>query len=124
MTLALFRVSLPWSARQQRHLAYLAEFTSSVVHVPDIKNVMADALSKPSPEPEPAPEPVSIPSASSLVPLTPSPSPPLILSDPVLSSYNFRHFSLQLSCPLVSEMRSSPSLSLVSVPLGASILAL
>ena len=34
LTHALFRVSPPWSTRQQRHLSYLAEFTSSVVHMP------------------------------------------------------------------------------------------
>ena len=45
LTLALFRVSPPWSARQQHNLAYLAEFTSSMVHVPGIKKVVAYALS-------------------------------------------------------------------------------
>ena len=45
LTLALFRVSLPWSARQQCHLAFLAEFTSSIMHMPGIKNVVADTLS-------------------------------------------------------------------------------
>ena len=45
LTLALFRVSPPWSACQQSHLAYLAEFISSIVHMPGIKNVLADALS-------------------------------------------------------------------------------
>ena len=53
--------------------------------------------------------------------LTPSALPPPVLSDPVLSSYNFCCFSaLQLSCSSVSKIKSSPSLSLVSVPLGAS----
>ena len=75
----LFRVSPPWSALQQCHLAFLAEFTSSVVHVPGIENILSDALSRPSPEPEPAPRPVSAPTASSLV--SPSlPSLPLSFS--------------------------------------------
>ena len=69
LTLALFRVSLPWSACQQRHLAYLAEFTSSIVRVPGIENVVADTLSRPSPVPEPVPTPVSASTASSLVSL-------------------------------------------------------
>ena len=34
LTSALFRSSPPWTSRQQRHLAYIAEFTSSIVHVP------------------------------------------------------------------------------------------
>ena len=94
-----------------------------MVHVPGLKNVVAYALSRPSPEPEP----VSKPTASSLVStcLTPTPSalPPLILSNPILSAYNFRHLStLRPSCASVFEMRSSPSLSLVSIPLGASSL--
>ena len=45
LTHALFRVSPPWSAYQQRHLSYLAEFTSSIVHVPGPENVVADTLS-------------------------------------------------------------------------------
>ena len=49
LTHALFRVSLPWSARQQHHFSYLAKFTSSVVHVPGPENVVADTLSRPSP---------------------------------------------------------------------------
>ena len=61
LTLALFRVSPPWSALQQRHLSYLAEFTSSVVNFPGVDNVVADTLLRPSPEP------VSTPSASSLM---------------------------------------------------------
>ena len=52
LTHALFRVSLPWSTRQQRHLSYLAEFTSSMVHIPGLENVIADTLSRPSPAPK------------------------------------------------------------------------
>ena len=53
LTHALFRTSPPWSACQQRHLAYLAEFTSSVVHIPGKENVVADALSCPKPDTKP-----------------------------------------------------------------------
>ena len=49
LTHALFRTSPPWSARQQRQLAYLAEFTSTIVHVPGKENVVPDALSRPDP---------------------------------------------------------------------------
>ena len=41
-------VSPPWSAHQQRHLSYLAEFTSSIIHVPGPENVVTDAHSRPS----------------------------------------------------------------------------
>ena len=44
---ALHRVSEPWSARQQRQLSYIAEFTSEILHVPGDENVVADALSRP-----------------------------------------------------------------------------
>ena len=94
LTSALFRSSPPWSARQQRHLTYIAEFTSSIMHVPGLKNTVADTLSRPSPtpiQPSPvfspdAPSPVSSPDVSSPVSspnvlLRPSPAP--IHSSPV-----------------------------------------
>ena len=45
---AMSRVSPPWSARQQRQMAYLAEFTADFRHTPGATNVVADALSRPS----------------------------------------------------------------------------
>lgn len=47
LTTALHRVSPPWSARQQRHLSALAEFSLDLVHTPGTSNVVADALSRP-----------------------------------------------------------------------------
>ena len=114
LTHALFGVSLPWSTRQQFHLSYLAEFISSVVHIPGPENVVADTLSRLSLNPSPAPTPalVSSPSASALV----SPFPPS-------SNVPGIDFSLlpplRLSCSSVQEMKFSPSLSVVVVPLGA-----
>jgi hypothetical protein len=55
---ALARTSDPWTARQCRHLAYVAEFTSDVRHVAGQDNIVADALSRPP--------------VASLVPPTPS----------------------------------------------------
>jgi hypothetical protein len=45
---ALHRLSDVWTARQQRHLSYIAEFTSDVRHVAGVENVVADALSRPA----------------------------------------------------------------------------
>jgi hypothetical protein len=45
---AMLCVSPPWSARQQRHLSYLAEFTSDIRHTSGTANIVADALSRPA----------------------------------------------------------------------------
>ena len=70
LTHALFRTSPPWSARQQRQLAYLAEFTSSIIHVPGKENLVADALSRPISIPTPRP---NSPSPGSIKPCSVSP---------------------------------------------------
>jgi hypothetical protein len=44
---AFRRVSPPWSARQQRQLSYISEFTSDIRHTPGSSNHVADALSRP-----------------------------------------------------------------------------
>ncbi len=48
LSFALHRTSDASSARQQRHLSYMAEFTSDIRHVPGKENVVADALSRPA----------------------------------------------------------------------------
>ena len=44
LTFALHRLSDPWTAKQQRQLSYVAEYTSDIRHVPGRENVVADAL--------------------------------------------------------------------------------
>ena len=43
---AMSKFADPWSARQQRHLAYVSEFTTDIQHVSGKKNLVADALSR------------------------------------------------------------------------------
>jgi hypothetical protein len=47
LTFALSRSSEPWTARQSRHLSYIAEFTGDIKHIPGADNVVADTLSRP-----------------------------------------------------------------------------
>jgi hypothetical protein len=47
---ALHRRSDPISARQQRHLSFIAEFAPSIRHITGESNVVADTLSRPSSE--------------------------------------------------------------------------
>jgi hypothetical protein len=44
LTFALSRTSEPWTARQSRHLSYIAKFR----HIAGIENVVADTLSRPA----------------------------------------------------------------------------
>ena len=46
LTLAMHKVSEPWSARQQRHLSAISEFTTDIQHVAGKDNPVADALSR------------------------------------------------------------------------------
>ena len=46
LTFAFSKMSDPWSARQQRHLSYISEFTTCIRHVSGKSNVAADALSR------------------------------------------------------------------------------
>ncbi len=48
LTYALGRTSEPWTARQARHLSYIAEFTGDIRHVSGVDNIVADTLSRPA----------------------------------------------------------------------------
>ena len=43
---ALRHESTPWSDRQTRQLAYIAEYTSDILHIPSVDNVAVDTLSR------------------------------------------------------------------------------
>ncbi len=97
---SLFRTTAPWSARKQRQLYFIAEFTSDIRHTPGQENVMADALSRPPP------------AAAKPLPLSQRPSPlslprtgrkrgwrhqnsPLCLPSPMRSRSTFRRWPLR-----------------------------
>ena len=46
LTFAISKISDPWSPRQQRHLAYISEFTTDVRHIEGKNNTVADTLSR------------------------------------------------------------------------------
>lgn len=46
LTFAFAKVSDPWSARQQRHLTYISEYTTNIQHLSGKNNPVADALSR------------------------------------------------------------------------------
>jgi hypothetical protein len=115
------RVTPPHSARQQRHLAFVSEFTTDLRHTPGTENVVADALSRPpavllsSCTPATAGLPVlSIPPPSD-TPLTP---PPAVAADAQPIDFTELAFA-QPSCPDVQAMLVSPSLSVVSKKVGS-----
>ncbi|GFR84974.1 Pol polyprotein [Elysia marginata] len=43
---AMPKLSDPWSARQQRHLAFISEFTTDIRHISGKSNVVADCFSR------------------------------------------------------------------------------
>jgi hypothetical protein len=137
---AMTRVTPPWSGRQQRHLSFLAEFTSDLRHTSGHSNVVADTLSRPSPEkskesaaaicktapavafPFPAalhasktakkPEPADLCTESSDArPPQPPAAAPAAIDFQALAA-------AQQSCPEVAAMSSSPSLQTVRRPAG------
>jgi hypothetical protein len=48
LTFAISKISDPWSARQQRQLAYISEYTTQIRHIAGKDNHVADALSRSS----------------------------------------------------------------------------
>jgi cleavage and polyadenylation specificity factor subunit 1 len=118
---SMTRVTPPQSARQQRHLAFVSEFTTDLRHTPGKENVVADALSRP-------PSQLEVPSSGlpvlSIPPVSLPPEPPRQTALQVAAAdaqpIDFVDLSVaQLSCPEVQSMLVSPSFSIVSRKYGA-----
>ncbi len=137
---ALHRRSDPISARQQRHLSFIAEFAPCIRHITGHSNIVADTLSRPSSECSAFPcsgsaatviadachgpgaadqgsTEVKVPSGSSVPPATAGSPPSLSPVDLVALA------AAQPSCPDCQRARSSPSLRVSEISLqGAPIL--
>jgi hypothetical protein len=96
---ALNRVSPQTSGCQQRHLAFILEYTNKLVYVPGTSNVVADALSRPAAA---AVGTVRICAAI-------ADRSPLDLKDMALR---------QILCPQVQALHSSPGLRIITQKVG------
>jgi transposase InsO family protein len=106
LTLAMRRVSPLWSARQVRQLAYISEFSTDIRHTPGFRNVVADALSRPSMSPlPPVPTPLSVESLSTA---STASVPPASYQPPAIDYVAMA--AAQLSCTDCSRMCDSKSL--------------
>ena len=113
---ALRRVLTPWSARQTRQLAYIAEYTSDICHVPGVDNVVADTLSRPNfslriIEPKPS----AVAHTHQILPNLPHiysvqvPAPP--------PGINYQNLAAQQRiCPSVIHLSASTTLKIVLLP--------
>jgi cleavage and polyadenylation specificity factor subunit 1 len=99
---AISKQSTPFSSRQQRHLSFLSEFNASFQHLPGHKNVVADALSRPTISQ------ISVASTAtpSLLPL------PLSYIDMATA---------QQTDPSILALQKSPSLNITSIPIAKSL---
>jgi hypothetical protein len=98
---ALTRVSPPASGRQQCQLAFISEYTTLLVYMPGMSNMVADALSRPLSS--------SATAAAAICCAAIAAKAPFDLRDMALC---------QILCPEVLSLRSSPELRIVTQKVG------
>jgi hypothetical protein len=128
LTYALHRSSDPWTARQCRQLAYIAEYTSDLRHIAGTNNVVADTLSRPPSSPPPSPTvPAGSGQAERKAPSVKVPSgslaaaiaagPPIDIS--VQGGVDFAAMAVgQRGCSETTLLAANPSLSVKTVKVG------
>ncbi len=99
LILALNRVSPPTSGHQQRHLAFISEYTNQLVYVPGTSSMVADALSRLA----------AATTRTARVCAAITDRSPLDLKDMALR---------QILCPQVQALRSSPGLCIITQKVG------
>jgi hypothetical protein len=120
---AMSRVSPPWSARQQRQMAYLAEFTADFRHTPGATNDVADALSRP-PAPSTGTPAQQVPASQILPPCAAAKAPVAALPsgtrnpppDPPRSSHTV---AIQELSPPETQAHTPPAASPSATPFPA-----
>ena len=142
LSYALHRISDAWSARVQRHLSYLAEYTSDIRHIAGKSNVVSDALSRPaaavattsSPSATPSSSPSTTPSSSPSVPgsskghLRPAQDRPLAAAsataavvEPTAARVDFEAIARdQITCQQTCQLKDNGSLLIKLVQLEGS----
>ncbi|MFN9906694.1 MAG: hypothetical protein ACK56F_11330, partial [bacterium] len=91
----------PTSGRQQRHLAFISEYTNQLRYLPGTTNVVADALSRPAT--------AAVAAGIEQVCAAIADKAPLDLKDMALR---------QILCPQVQALRSSPGLRIITQKVG------
>jgi len=104
LTFALHRQSDAWSARQQRQLSYVAEYTTDIRHIAGALNVVADALSRP-PSVLPQPPTCSF-TAAEVAAVTPTQGEKVTLEE--LAAH-------QLTCEETQRLEDRPDVRLVEM---------
>jgi hypothetical protein len=121
---SLFRTTPPWSARQQRQLSFIAEFTSDIRHTPGQENVVADALSRPPPAAGKAPPPSQRPSPAVTTEDWPeeglaTPEEHILAAIADARPVDFSAIAAaQRACPEVAELMNSTTLQITSQVVG------
>ena len=119
LTFAIHRVSEPWTARQQRQLSYIAEYTNQLVHVPGKENVVADALSRPPGQLSSQPPNVADGDVSAgAIPRGPLCTISALHLQPLPGMDYVAVAKAQKTCPDTCQLRANPKLKIRDVDVG------